>query len=324
MINYPEGIANSEIGLYQAAYERCRELIKEKNNQITSEEIIEEVISSKWGQVVDDKEKLREFLRTEVKVPIDPIHTMADKRIKNSKWFVEYKKSNPRKMEYWTRYYNYLKNKPAWSLDAIADIDDSTDALMNYLADPSLKRKDDIRGLAFGYVQSGKTAHYLGVINKAVDAGYKIIIVLAGIHNNLRSQTQIRLEEEVLGYDVSGLSSDEDNVFGVGKVYSVSHHLQALTSREENGDFNKIKAGTAMNPPLVVVTKKNVSVLNRLIKYMREIPISIPDENGIKRIPASFPALIIDDEADQASLNTKDCFNVDGTLKEDFNPTRIN
>ena len=324
MINYPEGITNSEIGLYFAAFEKCRELIKEKNNQITSEEIIEEVISSKWGRVVDDVEKLRVFLRAEVKVPIDPIHTMAEKHKKDSKWFVELKKNNPGQMEYWSRYYNYLKNKPAWSLDAITDIDDSTDALMNFLADPSLNKKDDVRGLAFGYVQSGKTAHYLGVINKAVDAGYKIIIVLAGIHNNLRSQTQIRLEEEVLGYDVSGLSSDKDNIFGVGKVRSVSHHLQALTSREENGDFNKIKAGTSMNPPLVVVTKKNVSVLNRLIKYMREIPISCPDENGEKRIPASFPVLIIDDEADQASLNTKDCFNVDGSIKEDFDPTKIN
>ncbi len=324
MINYPEGISNSEIGLYLAAFEKCRELIKEKNNRITSEEIIDEVIASKWGKVVDKPEQLRDFLRAEVKVPIDPIHTMADKRVKDSKWFIEYKRNNIGKMEYWTRYYSYLRSKPAWSLDAITDIDDSTDALMNYLADPSLGKKDDVRGLAFGYVQSGKTAHYLGVINKAVDAGYKILIILAGIHNNLRSQTQIRLEEEVLGYDVSGLSSDEDNILGVGKVHSVSHHLQALTSREENGDFNKIKAGTSMNPPLVVVTKKNVSVLNRLIKYMAEIPISVPDENGVKRVPVKYPALVIDDEADQASLNTKDSFNADGTLKEDCNPTKIN
>lgn len=324
MIKYPEGITESEIGLYYAAFERCRELIKKKNNQITSEEIIEEVIASKWGKVVDDVEKLRDFLRAEVKIPIDPIHTMADKKVKDSKWFVEFRKKNPGLMEYWTRYYNYLKAKPSWSLDAITDINDSTDALMNYLADPSLGKKEDVRGLAFGYVQSGKTAHYLAVINKAVDAGYKIIIVLAGIHNNLRSQTQIRLEEEVLGYDVSGLSSDEDNVFGVGKLHAVSHHLQALTSREENGDFNKIKAGTAMNPPLVVVTKKNVSVLNRLIKYLSEIPISVADEHRTKKVPAIYPALIIDDEADQASLNTKDCFNADGTLKEDFNPTKIN
>ena len=75
MITYPEGISNSEIGLYLAAFEKCRELIKEKNNQITSEEIIDEVIASKWGRVVDNPEHLREFLRAEVKVPIDPIHT---------------------------------------------------------------------------------------------------------------------------------------------------------------------------------------------------------------------------------------------------------
>lgn len=325
MINYPEGLPESQIGLYLAAFNKCREIIKEKNNNITAEEIVNEIVDSKWGAVADDPEELRKFLLAEVKVPIDPIHIMANSTVKNSKWFSNYRKKNPNKIEYWRRYYDYLKMKPSWSLDAIMDIDESTDAILNFMADPSLEKKQDIRGLAFGYVQSGKTAHYLGVINKAVDAGYKIIIVLAGIHNNLRSQTQIRLEEEVLGYDVIGSEMNEDNILGVGKVASVTHHLQALTSRDEKGDFNKIKAGTAMNPPLVVVTKKNVSVLNRLIKYLKDIPISVSDESGNKYIPAKYPVLIIDDEADQASLNTKDCFESDGvTPKADFSPTKIN
>ena len=323
MINYPEGLTESQISLYIAAFKKCRELIKEKNNQVTVDEIVEEVIG-KWGPIVDDQDKLRIFLVTEVKIPVEPVHIMVDKSVKDSKWFYTYRKEKGHLMEYWRRYYDYLNQKPSWSLDAITDIDDSTDAVVNYLADPSLEKKQRVRGLAFGYVQSGKTAHYLGVINKAVDAGYKIIIVLAGIHNNLRSQTQIRLEEEVLGYDVNGAPNDEDNILGVGLMSSVSHHLQALTSRDEKGDFNKIKAGTAMNPPLVVVTKKNASVLTRLIKYLSDIPISMTNENGTKVISAKYPALIIDDEADQASLNTKDCFNADGTLKEDFNPTRIN
>ena len=47
--------------------------------------------------------------------------------------------------------------------------------------------------------------------------------------------------------------------------------------------------------------------MTRLIKYLSDIPISMTNENGTKIIPAKYPALIIDDEADQASLNTKDC-----------------
>jgi hypothetical protein len=322
MINYPEGLTESEISLYIAAFKKCRELIKEKNNQVTVDEIVDEVVS-KWGPIVENESKLRVFLKTEVKIPVAPVHIMVDKSLKDSKWFYTFKSERGHLMEYWRRYYDYLNQKPSWSLDAITDIDDSTDAVLNYLADPSLEKTQNIRGLAFGYVQSGKTAHYLGVINKAVDVGYKIIIVLAGIHNNLRSQTQIRLEEEVLGFDVNGAPNDEENILGVGLMSDVSHHLQALTSRDEKGDFNKFKAGTAMNPPLVVVTKKNASVLNRLIKYLSDMAITT-NENGVKIIPAKYPALIIDDEADQASLNTKDCFNADGTLKEDYSPTKIN
>ena len=78
-----------------------------------------------------------------------------------------------------------------------------THEIMNALANP---RKGTVRermGMVFGYVQSGKTAHYIGIINKAFDAGYRIVIVLSGIHNSLRSQTQSRIDEEVLGYETS-------------------------------------------------------------------------------------------------------------------------
>jgi hypothetical protein len=323
MINYPSDLNKSEISLYIAAFERCQELIKEKNNKTTVKEIVYEVVS-RWGKIVGNEDKLRGFLLDEVKVPIDPVHIMMGEKVRDKKWFTKYRYEKQHLIEYWRRYYDYLNQKPAWTLAAVTDIDDSTDAIMNALADPKLGIKQDVRGLAFGYVQSGKTAHYLGLINKATDAGYKVIIILAGIHNNLRSQTQMRLEEEVLGYDVRGTIEDCQNVIGVGNIMAVSHHLQALTSRDENGDFNKIKAGTSINPPFIVVTKKNASVLERLIKYIGDMPISKADNGGRKRVPAEYPVLVIDDEADQASLNTKDCYNADGTLKSDFDPTKIN
>lgn len=323
MINYPEGLKESELQLYIAAFKRCRELIEEKENHTTVAETVDAIVAQ-WGPVVNDAEQLRAFLLAEVKVPIDPVTVIADVTVKDKKWFSKIKKEKGYLLEYWRRYADYLNHKPSWSLDAVADIDESTDAVLNFMADPSLGIKQNVYGLAFGYVQSGKTAHYLGVLNKAADAGYKIIIVLAGIHNNLRSQTQIRLEEEFLGYDVRGAADDSQNAIGVGVGQSVSYHLQALTSREEKGDFNKIKAGTSMNPPFVVVTKKNASVLAQLIKYLGNLPVATTDVSGKKHFSAEYPLLVIDDEADQASLNTKDCYNADGSLKDDFNPTTIN
>lgn len=322
MSNYPEGLSESTIQLYDAAYIKCRELIEEKDNNTTVEETVEAVVS-KWGPIVGDADLLRAFLLKEVKVPITPVTVMADKTVKDKKWFTNLKNKDRSRLEYWRRYYNYLNHKPSWSLDAIANIDESTDAVLDFMADPSLKENQQIYGLAFGYVQSGKTAHYLGVLNKAFDAGYEIIIVLAGIHNNLRSQTQIRLEEEFLGYNVEGTSDSIQNAIGVGIGQPVKHHLQALTSRDEKGDFNKIKAGTLMNPPFLIVTKKNASVLKQLIDYLGKSTLA-KDDKGRKHFTAEHPVLVIDDEADQASLNTKDCYNPDGTLKPDFNPTTIN
>jgi hypothetical protein len=323
MINYPDGFKESELQLYIAAFKRCRELIEEKENQTTVAETVDAIVGQ-WGPVVGDAEKLRKFLLAEVKVPINPVSVIADTAVKDKKWFTTLKTEKGHLLEYWRRYSDYLNHKPLWTLDAVADIDESTDAVLNFMVDPSLGIKQDVYGLVFGYVQSGKTAHYLGVLNKATDAGYKIIIVLAGIHNNLRSQTQIRLEEEFLGYDVRGAADDSQSAIGVGVGQSVSYHLQALTSREEKGDFNKIKAGTSMNPPFVVVTKKNASVLSQLIKYISNLPVATTDDKGKRHFSAEYPLLVIDDEADQASLNTKDCYNADGTLKDDFNPTTIN
>lgn len=93
--------------------------------------------------------------------------------------------------------------------------------------------------MVVGHVQSGKTANYTGLICKAADAGYKIIIVLAGLHNNLRSQTQMRLDEGFLGYETSAVVGTGQRPVGVGLIDS-SHDLrpQYVTNRTETGDFN--------------------------------------------------------------------------------------
>lgn len=84
----------------------------------------------------------------------------------------------------------------------VEGLDEATDDILGLLEDPQRGGNWD-RQLVAGHVQSGKTSNYSGLICKAADAGYKIIIVLAGMHNNLRSQTQMRLEESFLGYETT-------------------------------------------------------------------------------------------------------------------------
>lgn len=116
---------------------------------------------------------------------------------------------------YWQRYREYQEKKLSWNI--VEGLDKSTDLILGNLEDPKRQGPWDRRGLVVGHVQSGKTGNYTGLICKAADAGYKIIIVLAGMHNNLRSQTQIRLDEGFLGFTTSVIQ-DEMHIVGVGEI----------------------------------------------------------------------------------------------------------
>ena len=96
--------------------------------------------------------------------------------------------TSPRKegWRYWPRYRQMLEEK--WAPDAVEALDDITDRILGLLEDPKRPQGWDRRGLVVGHVQSGKTSNYCALINKAADAGYKVIVVLAGLHKNLRSQ----------------------------------------------------------------------------------------------------------------------------------------
>ena len=95
----------------------------------------------------------------------------------------------------------YLEIEKNFAPDVINKLDRITDSILDNFFDPSIKATINKKGLVVGQVQSGKTANYTGLICKAADAGFGLIIVLAGIHNNLRSQTQIRIDESFLGFD---------------------------------------------------------------------------------------------------------------------------
>lgn len=326
MIHIPNNVSGAEFDLYISGYKYCEKLIA--NTECTIQEAVDRTVE-KYGIIIEDASIFRTFLFSEVTAFTEPAVGVINPSITDRTWWSELREREPFIPQYWQRYHDYLNRKPSWSLDAVQDIDASTDEVMNALANPAKNATNERMGLLFGYVQSGKTAHYIGLINKAIDSGYRIIIVLTGIHNSLRSQTQSRVDEEVLGYETS-LENIEDlsrlkNAIGVGigRHNQVKEIVQSITTRDEKGDVNKKTEGVSMMPPFVIVTKKIAPVLRRILRYFRKSPYA-EVANGKKVIPAKYSALIIDDEADQASVNTKATYDENGQILDDYNPSIIN
>ena len=228
---------------------------------------------------------------------------------------------------YWQRYREYLERKMATSV--VDGLDEVTDDILALLEDPLRSGSWDRRGMVVGHVQSGKTGNYTGLVCKAADAGYKIIIVLAGIHNNLRSQTQMRLDEGFLGYETH---PDPESIrpIGVGLLDAdPSIRPNYVTNRSNNGDFNAAVANKlGISPekrPWLFVVKKNKSVLTKLNKWVRNHVADSEDPVTGTRTVTNLPLLLIDDEADHASVDTgADIVDEDGRPNEDHQPKAIN
>ena len=215
---------------------------------------------------------------------------------------------------FWSRYKDYLINRSSISRISINLLDDVTlPDIMNCLGNPNdaLDKPRLRRGLIIGDVQSGKTATYTGLICKAADAGYKVVILLTGITENLRKQTQERIDEGIIGMSLKKEGrSDKYLRVGVGldnkqiKATSVTSTLNDFV-----GNCNKITMSLTNNSLVLFVIKKNVSVLQRLYTWLRDQNID-PVKGYV-----DVPMLLIDDEADNASVNTR---------KDETDPTRTN
>lgn len=231
-----------------------------------------------------------------------------------------------RNWHYWRRYRDFLEAK--LSDTVVEELNDATDEILGMLEDPQRTDDWDRRGLVVGHVQSGKTSNYSGLICKAADAGYKIIIVLAGMHNNLRSQTQMRLEESFLGYETT-VDRDPGMPIGVAE-FGEDLKTNSATTRAENGDFNKsiAKHFHGISPeerPWLFVVKKQKTVLTELLNWIRTRVADSSDSVDGRKLVTKLPLLVIDDEADHASVDTgEQMFNDDGTPDEEHQPKTIN
>src|ERR1022692_3133030 len=106
---------------------------------------------------------------------------------------------------WWARLEALLRADPKWASDQVDSVADESLRILRHMPDPISAYPFQGRGLVVGYVQSGKTANYTAVAARAVDAGYRIVIVLSGIHDSLRNQTQKRLEQELAGRQSGGV-----------------------------------------------------------------------------------------------------------------------
>ena len=142
-------------------------------------------------------------------------------------WLEEKIKSGDIKWDFWNRYEEYLMHQSKMAPMAINAVHDQTQKILEEIEDPYRTGSWDIRGVVVGSVQSGKTANYTGLICKALDAGYKRIVILCGLNNDLRSQTQERIEEGIIGEVRSSIV--ENKPIGVGTLGYEIKHIQTQT-----------------------------------------------------------------------------------------------
>ena len=197
-------------------------------------------------------------------------------------------------MYYWNRYKEHIKK--SFPPEVVKAIDTDTDIVMDNIEDPSMISFSRY-GMVVGHVQSGKTANYSSLVCKAADAGYKFIVIIAGGINNLRNQTQVRLNEAFVGSDKNGMP------IGVGKLGDMKKELVPVSLTTEELDFNKRDANKVaqslnfdnISSPILLVIKKNSSTLANVLGWL---------ESQYKDQIAHHAMLLIDDESDYASINT--------------------
>jgi hypothetical protein len=227
---------------------------------------------------------------------------------------------------YWKAYRRYLQ-RTGWPDESLSDLDDASDLIIERLSDPLRRECWQTKGLVVGYVQSGKTANFTAVVAKAADAGYRLIIVLAGTLDVLRAQTQRRVDKELIGKELilAGLAEGASHDYAADQdwIHFVEHtalpsrlgefDIERLTGLRD--DYRSLRRGIAalefrgkyedrpfnhpdnvrMSPVRIVIMKKHPTRIKALRQDLKRLQHTSLGE---------VPVLIIDDESDQASINT--------------------
>ena len=266
-----------------------------------------------------DVDSLTRELEANLNVVVGQASTLTDEESDHVPWFAGRRASI--EWGFTRRYQRFLEEQKGWALATLQRSNDLTDRILELMEDPGRPGSWDRRGMVVGEVQSGKTSNYIELVCKAADAGYKFIVILTGTTNSLRAQTQLRFDEGFLGWDTRlNLALDSSNKrVGVGTLLGERlHRAIPSTNAEETGDFN-LRVANQFNvrlggDPVIMVVKKNASVLRNLTRWAKSLSPMDPND----AIP-DIPTLVIDDEADFASVNTRPV----GT-GDDEDPTVIN
>ena len=295
----PEGSPPMELKAMQLVVEKIAELLTsldpepaEPSYRTLVNTAIEEI---RHHRIVFSTESV-----VELNAPKDPTGTLP------SNWLAEGSDWSTR--GYWRRYKTWLsKDRSPSKLQSLEKV---TDNIIGRLGNPDWSATQwDRRGVVVGQVQSGKTEAYIGVIAKAIDSGYKTIVVLAGIHNDLRAQTQSRIDKGIIGHTILDNEQFLRTAVGVGLLPpfqgQVEQEIIPMTSGRNDGDFSNAVAKRYTNPETthIFVVKKNVTVLKRMNDFF-----------STNNRATALPFLLLDDECDQASVNTN----------EDNDPTKTN
>jgi hypothetical protein len=232
-------------------------------------------------------------------------------------WLHEVDRSDWR---FWPRLEDYLRRVERLPPSVLNELDQSSDRTLERLESPQRSGVWDRRGLVVGHVQSGKTTHYTALAAKALDAGYQMVIILAGMHNSLRSQTHERIDRHLIGRDSAALveavrrgTGAPVGTIGVGEEDrrlgrpELPLALLTCTTSAEDGDFkvnvaNQVGFNLGPGSRLVLVVKKHATILRHLINWLGFQNSGRDGATGQR--PISNPVLVIDDEADHASINT--------------------
>ncbi len=286
------------------------------NIAVTDTRIDESV--NKFSQFFPDVDRLevKKRLMSLYTLPISPYKTLLDSNNPGAGWLTDNNRARQKEIiwSFWERYKKYLREKQKYQPGVIFQLDKSTDEILDNLFDPSwVDINFSKKGLVVGQVQAGKTSNFSGLICKAVDAGFNVVIVFAGILDDLRTQTQNRLEKCFLGFttkDIKKITDYEKIGIGVGLINNkpIAHAFTTIVSDFKESTVNSLGTNFQTKEPILFVVKKNGRILANLKKWL-----SKKDLDGKS-------VLFIDDEADNASVNTsknkKKASSINGKIRD--------